>query len=173
MMTLHFKDAGHHIFLLGKSTDDIGCSEYLYSYHKVKYSTAPVFDLEEEFAVQKLIRELIAMNLVSSAHDVSDGGLFISLLESAMAGKKGFAISTDEDYRKDAFLFGESQGRIVVSVSEDQLDAFTEMVADSGLEFMNLGETTEEAITVDDENFGLVSDFRMVYENAIASKMNA
>ena len=115
----------------------------------------------------------ICKDVYKRQHDVSDGGLFISLLESAMAGKKGFAISTDEDYRKDAFLFGESQGRIVVSVSEDQLDAFTEMVADSGLEFMNLGETTEGAITVDDENFGLVSDFSMVYENAIASKMNA
>ena len=172
MMTLHFKEAGHRIYLLGRSTGDMGSSEYLYSYHKVKYSPAPEFNLDEEFEVQKAVRLLIAEGLVASAHDVSDGGLFISLLESAMAGNKGFSIESDPEIRKDAFLFGESQGRIVVTVSDENLDAFIDMVASSGIEFSHLGETTEEHIHIDGDDFGSSDLYRSHYENAIAERMN-
>lgn len=172
MMTLHFKEAGHRIYLLGKSTGDMGSSEYLYSYHKVKYSPAPEFNLDEEFEVQKAVRLLIAEGLVASAHDVSDGGLFITLLESAMAGNKGFSIESDPEIRKDAFLFGESQGRIVVTVSDENLDAFIDMVASSGIEFSHLGETTEEHIHIDGDDFGSSDLYRSHYENAIAERMN-
>ena len=172
MMTLHFKEAGHRIYLLGKSTGDMGSSEYLYSYHKVKYSPAPEFNLDEEFEVQKAVRLLIAEGLVASAHDVSDGGLFISLLESAMAGNKGFSIESDPEIRKDAFLFGESQGRIVVTVSDENLDAFIDMVASSGIEFSHLGETTEEHIHIDGDDFGSSDLYRSHYVNAIAERMN-
>lgn len=172
MMTLHFKEAGHRIYLLGRSTGDMGSSEYLYSYHKVKYSPAPEFNLDEEFEVQKAVRLLIAEGLVASAHDVSDGGLFISLLESAMAGNKGFSIESDPDIRKDAFLFGESQGRVVVTVADENLDAFIDMVASSGIEFSHLGETTEEHIHIDGDDFGSSDLYRNHYENAIAERMN-
>lgn len=172
MMTLHFKEAGHRIYLLGRSTGDMGSSEYLYSYHKVKYSPAPEFNLDEEFEVQKAVRLLIAEGLVASAHDVSDGGLFISLLESAMAGNKGFSIESDPEIRKDAFLFGESQGRIVVTVSDENLDAFIDMVASSGIEFSHLGETTEEHIHIDGDDFGSSDLYRSHYVNAIAERMN-
>lgn len=172
MMTLHFKEAGHRIYLLGRSTGDMGASEYLYSYHKVKYSPAPEFNLDEEFEVQKAVRLLIAEGLVASAHDVSDGGLFISLLESAMAGNKGFSIESDPDIRKDAFLFGESQGRVVVTVADENLDAFIDMVASSGIEFSHLGETTEEHIHIDGDDFGSSDLYRNHYENAIAERMN-
>ena len=172
MMTLHFKEAGHRIYLLGRSTGDMGSSEYLYSYHKVKYSPAPEFNLDEEFEVQKAVRLLIAEGLVASAHDVSDGGLFISLLESAMAGNKGFSIESDPDIRKDAFLFGESQGRVVVTVADENLDAFIDMVASSGIEFSHLGETTEEHIHIDGDDFGSSDLYRSHYENAIAERMN-
>ncbi|HMT30961.1 MAG TPA: AIR synthase-related protein, partial [Bacteroidia bacterium] len=135
MMTLNYKQNGDVIFLIGKSVDDISSSEYVFSYHKVKYSPAPYFNLDEEFAVQELVRKLISNKLINSAHDVSDGGLFITLLESAMAGNMGFSIETDVEIRKDAFLFGEAQGRVVVTVSQDQVDEFIEQLASSDVEF--------------------------------------
>lgn len=84
-----FKKPGDHIYLIGKSHNDINCSEYLYAYHKVKLSPAPVFDLEEEYRVQQIIMELIQRGLLESCNDVSDGGLFVTLFESAHAGKNG------------------------------------------------------------------------------------
>ena len=62
------------------------------------------------------MKHLIRAKLIVSAHDVADGGLYVALAESAMAGNLGFAIETDSEIRKDAFLFGEAQGRIVGSV---------------------------------------------------------
>ncbi len=167
IMTLDFKNAGDSIFLIGTSKDDIASSEYLYSYHNVKNSPAPAFDLDEEYEMQQLIKALIKNNLVSSAHDVSEGGLFIALLESAMPRNFGFDISTDEDLRKDAFLFGESQSRVVVSVSSANLDAFVDFIADSPVEFTNLGEVTAGEIKMDGENFEPVSHFKEIYDTAI------
>ena len=171
IMTLDFKQKGNAIFLLGKSQNDIASSEYLYSFKGVKNSQAPYFNLDEEFAVQQLTKKLIQSKLISSAHDVSEGGLFIALLESAMPNGLGFSIDTDEDFRRDAFLFGEAQSRIVVSVNAENLDEFVEMISDTDVDFMNLGEVTNGDILIDGNSYGDVVDYKSKYENAIADKM--
>ena len=127
--------------------------------------------------MQQLIKALIKNNLVESAHDVSDGGLFITLLESAMFARSnpsygkphnfGFDISTDEDIRKDAFLFGESQGRVVVSVNAENMNAFVGFIAESDVEFTNLGEVTSGEIKIDGEDFETISHYKNIYDNAI------
>lgn len=172
-MTLDFKNEGDTIFLIGSSKNDIGSSEYLYSYLGIKNSPAPEFSLEEEYNVQQIIKSLIRQQLIESAHDVSDGGLFICLLESAMPRGFGFRIATDEDFRKDAFLFGESQSRVVVSVNPEKLDAFVELLAESDVEFTNLGEVGGNCIIIDDEDFGQTSDFRNVYDDSIGNMMHS
>ncbi len=169
IMTLDFKEKGHSIFLLGASRDDISSSEYLYSFCNVKNSPAPYLNLEEEQQLHNTIQQLIKKGLIESAHDVSDGGLFITLLESAMPGNLGFKINTDEDYRKDAFLFGEAQGRVVVSVHPDKLDDFVELIADSDVDFYNLGEVEGNEIIIDDSNYGSVEEFKNAYDNAIGN----
>jgi len=171
LMSLNFRQPGDKIFLIGKSVNDIASSEYLYSFQKVKYSPAPYLNLDEELAVQTLVRNLISQQLINSAHDVSDGGLFISLLESSLAGDIGFSIESDSDIRQDAFLFGEAQGRIIVSVSEEQIDRFIEELASSDVEFSNIGETAPHELVVDGVSFGTLSEFRELYEGAISNKM--
>jgi phosphoribosylformylglycinamidine synthase len=170
-MSLDFKNDGAILFLLGASRDDISSSEYLYSYCGVKNSPAPYIDLDEELRLHDLVKTLIKGGLIESAHDVSDGGLFVTLIEAAIPGGKGFKIETDEDFRKDAFLFGESQSRIVVSVHPDKLDAFVELVADSEVDFTNLGEVTGEKVIIDNEDFGDLSHFQDLYENSIGRMM--
>ena len=122
--TIAFKEKGHMIYLIGRSQNDLASSEYLYSYHGIKASPAPYFDLEEEVKVQQVVSQLISKNLVQSANDVSDGGLFICLLECAIPRKFGFDITTDAEIRTDAFRFGESQGRIVVTVTQSRVTQF-------------------------------------------------
>src|SRR5206468_537741 len=82
--SLDFKNEGDSIYLIGESRNDISSSEYLYSYHKIKNSPAPYFDLDTEYKVQQAVIALIKSKLVASVHDVSDGGLFLTLLESSM-----------------------------------------------------------------------------------------
>lgn len=167
IMTLDFKTEGDFIYLIGESKNDIASSEYLASYHKIKESPAPFFDLDKEYATHQVIKQLISNRLIQSAHDVSDGGLYVALAESAMAGGRGFAIDTDSEIRKDAFLFGEAQGRIVVSVKPEQQEAFVELMAASDIDFSLLGAVTKNGFVVDGETWDSVSQASEVYANVL------
>ena len=169
--TLDFKYKGDLIYLLGVPRNDINSSEYLYSFHGVRNSPAPFFDLEEEFNLQQCLKALIRNNYISSAHDVSDGGLFVTLCEMALPNSLGFDIVTDSEIRRDAFLFGESQSRIAVTVVEDYEDEFLDFVGDSGIQVMLLGHVTKGRVTIDEENFGFIEDYRTLYEQSIAEAM--
>ena len=166
-----FKKEQDLIYLIGQSRNDINSSEYLYNYHGVKLSPAPFFDLDEEYALQHLLQGLIRAGVVNSAHDVSDGGLFVTLFESAKAGNIGFRIYADEEIRKDAFLFGESQSRVVVSVSPENEGQLAEILAQSDVAFSLLGETGGHKAIVDDENFGEIAALNTIYESTIPSMM--
>ncbi|MEM7037027.1 MAG: AIR synthase-related protein, partial [Bacteroidota bacterium] len=171
MMTLDFKKPGDLIYLLGSVIDDINSSEYLYHYHKVQHSYAPYVNLEEEAALINALLKVIDEGHVSSAHDVSEGGLALCLLESCFPRDLGFSILLDDEVRADAFMFGEWGGRAVVSVSQKNQDAFEEAMEDSGVQLLVLGEVTSGNIDVDDEDFGHVSEYKEIYLNALAKKV--
>src|SRR5690606_9230476 len=88
----------------------------------------------------------------------------VALAESAMAGNLGFAIDTDSEIRKDAFLFGEAQGRIVVSVKPDRQESFVEVLAASGTEFSLLGAVTKNGFVVDGELYDTVDHAKQVFD---------
>lgn len=171
-MTLNFKNEGDSIYLIGSSKNDISSSEYLYSFHKVKNSPAPEFNLDEEFEVQKAVKTLIKERVIQSAHDCADGGLFITLLESAMPNGLGFNISTNEEVRKDAFLFGESQSRVIVSVKKEDEDKFIDLMMESGAEFEYLGDVTGKTMIIDEESFGTVAEAKAIFETALGKLLN-
>jgi phosphoribosylformylglycinamidine synthase len=170
-MTLDFKKAGDIIYLLGTPKNDIGSSEYLYSYRGVKGSPAPQFDLDEEYAVQQVIKQLIYKGLVQSAHDVSDGGLFVTLAESSMPRGLGFSIETDRNFRQDAFLFGESQSRIVVSVSPDQFKAFGEFIAQQNIGYQMLGTVHESDFFVNGAKILSCQEAKPRYDESLGKIM--
>jgi phosphoribosylformylglycinamidine synthase II len=172
-MTLDFKKEGDLIYLVGECHDDISSSEYLYSYHQVKESPAPHFNLDEEFEVQAAVKGLIAADLIESAHDCSDGGLFVTLAESAMPRGLGFDINSDGVVRKDAFLFGEGQSRVVVSVSPGKEDAFVEHMLKTNAEFSMLGVVVGKEFVVDEESLGDVNTLKKDYDSAITNIMGA
>lgn len=166
-MTLNFKNEGDSIYLIGSSKNDISSSEYLYSYHKIKNSPAPAFNLDEEYEVQKAVKTLVKNKVIQSAHDCADGGLFITLLESAMPNGLGFDISSDEDVRKDAFLFGEAQSRVIVSVKKSDEDKFIDLMMDSKAEFEYLGDVTGKELIIDEESFGTVANAKSLFDSAL------
>jgi phosphoribosylformylglycinamidine synthase II len=167
IMTADFKQPGDFIYLIGESQNDIASSQYLASYHKIAASPAPYFDLDKEYDMHQVVKELIKSKVIASAHDVADGGLYIALLESSMPLGLGFDIATDADIRKDAFLFGEAQGRVVVSVAPEEQDRFTEMMATSEVEYTMLGTVTNGFLNVDEELYGHVTDIKLVYDNVL------
>ena len=170
--TLDFKNEGDLIYLVGESKNDISSSEYLYSYHKINNTPAPFFDLETEHLIQASISKLIKLKLINSAHDVSDGGLFINLLESSMVNNLGFEINSDVSIRKDAFLFGESQSRVVVSISEHQLHSFEAELKKQGAKYSKLGQVKGKNIVIDGENFGTIIEFKEGFETSLEKYLN-
>lgn len=171
-MTLNFKNEGDSIYLIGSSKNDISSSEYLYSYHKIKNTPPPAFNLDEEYEVQKAVKTIIKERVIQSAHDCADGGLFITLLECAMTNGLGFDISSDEDLRKDAFLFGEAQSRVIVTVKKEDEDRFIDLMMASRAEFEYLGDVTGNEMIIDEESFGTVADAKNLFDNALGKLLS-
>jgi phosphoribosylformylglycinamidine synthase len=172
-MTLDFKSDGDPIFLLGSWRNDINSSEYLRQVHGILFSPAPAFDLEEEYKLQQLIAGLIRDGWIRSAHDISEGGLLITLMEKGWNRKLGFDVrSAEKDVdgapiRKDAFWLGEGQSRVVVTLADEKRDGFIQFVNRSGIPFMELGRVTDGSVKVDDEDWGVIGYCKELYDTAI------
>ena len=170
-MTLGFKAEGDLIFMLGNAKNDISSSEYLRVMHDVHHSPTPHFELDEEFELQKNIQGLIAEKLVASAHDISEGGLFVTLMESGMVGNLGFNVNTDPTFRKDAYLFGEAQSRVVVSVKPRNELSFLQFLEKQNIAHTQLGKVFGSKITIDGKEFGEMSEWKNVYDNTLKNKL--
>jgi phosphoribosylformylglycinamidine synthase subunit PurL len=169
-MTLDFKAEGDEIFLLGISGNDINSSEYLHKVRGVEFSPAPHFDMEEEARLQQKVAELISRRLIRSAHDVSEGGLFVTLAESAFPRGLGFdVVADDATIRKDAYWFGEAQSRVVVSVAASKVEEFR--AALGGFPSTELGVVTSGSFEVDGMDWGNVEDWKESYDTAIGTIM--
>ncbi len=166
-MSMDFKQKGDTIYMLGASHNDINSSQYLVNYHKVTLSPPPYVNLDKELILISTLNHLINSKLVNAAHDVSEGGLFVALFEMGMYRQLGFDITSDSEIRLDAFLFGESQGRIVVTVCEEDEGDFIDFIADSKITCTLLGHITKGDMRVDDISYGMIADGKKIYDGAL------
>jgi phosphoribosylformylglycinamidine synthase len=151
-----FKFKGNNIFLIGRQHNDISASEYLEFYHGIFSSPLPFFDLGNEIEIHQALRMLHGKNLLSSASPVGKGGLFFTLLRAGYLNNLGFDITTDAEIRKDAFLFGEAMGRIVVDINPEKEDEFVDLLSDMKVPFFMLGHVTKGEIRIDDASLGFI-----------------
>jgi phosphoribosylformylglycinamidine synthase II len=163
--SLAFQQIGDSIVLVGKVVDNIAASEYLYSYRNVKHFPAPYFNLDEEYNLHQVIKELIRNSIIKSAHDISDGGLFTTLCESAFPNKLGFEVNKLVDIRTDAFYFGEAQGRVVVSVNKDKLEALKQICQKLNTPYLILGKVIEKSIIIDEKEYGTIDKWLHIYNS--------
>ena len=172
VMTLDFKKKGDLIFLVGDYTNDISSSEYLATYLGIKESPAPYFNLEKEFIMQKAVQGLIQTKLINAAHDVSDGGLYVTLVEMSIPQDLGFDIVTYAEVREDSFLFGEGQGRVVVTLTEEMEVQFIEFMLGLNVNITLLGHVTKGKMQVDEEHFGFISEAKAIFQNALGNMLD-
>lgn len=173
-MTLGFKNPGDKIYLVGESKNDIASSEYLYSYKKIKQSPSPYFDIKAEQKLQKSIASLIKNRLILSAHDVADGGLLVTLLESAFVNNLGFSVNKPNNgIRNDAFWVGEAQSRVVVSVQSEKTAEFEKALESHGVHFSLLGSVEGNSATINQQNLGLISSIKGEFETILEKTLNS
>jgi phosphoribosylformylglycinamidine synthase II len=171
-MTMFFRQPGDLIFLIGKSRNDINSSSYLRDLHGIEFSPAPYFNLEEEHLLQTKLLNCIQKGYIESAHDVSEGGLFITLAESGFHKELGFHVDCqDTTIRRDAYWFGESQSRVVVSVKRENQIIFQHMM--EGLSLENLGEVSTSDLQIDGVKWGNIREWKYEYETAIEKEMES
>lgn len=169
-MTMDFKEEGDVLYLLGPSTNDLGCSQYISKIYGIEFSPAPYFELEEEYRLQRKVSELISKKIIQSAHDVSEGGLFVTLCESGFNNELGFSIITNSTIRKDAFLFGEGQSRVLVSVALDNVHAVESLFKDFPYE--KIGVVTSGEMVVDGDFWGTIDWWKEKYDTAIENYLS-
>lgn len=171
-MTLDFKNEGDLIYLIGASQNDISSSEYLHKILGVEFSPCPYFDLQEEFELQQTMAVLIKNKLVQSAHDVSEGGLWVTIMESCFNRALGCNVTRQDGFRKDAFWFGEAQSRVVVSVSPALEKEFKTAMQKTTVAFSLLGNVIGENIIIAGENWGSVNEWKLKYDTAIEKELS-
>ena len=179
-----FQDPGDVIVLLGKTTGELGGSQYLTQVTGDTFGTPPRVDLAAERKLVDLLVEAAAQGLMASAHDVSDGGLAVALAECGMNAEEPLGFEADlrkvaPDAAPAALLFGEDQGRAMVSVAKEKADDLRALAAEKGVHAYVIGEVGHPGGTA---RFTLaqgrhierpIAMLRNVYESAIPRRMSA
>jgi phosphoribosylformylglycinamidine synthase II len=145
--TMGFKEAGDVILLLGRNADELGGSEYLKVIHDLVAGDAPAVDLEGERRLQTAVLEAIRAGLVRSAHDTAEGGLAIAIAESAIADPDrpfGVDVRLNDDLPVAALLFGEAQGRVVVSTRPENAERVLRIAEDHAVPAAAIGAVAAE-----------------------------
>jgi len=180
-VTQDFKSEGDLIILLGENKADLSGSEYLYLVHKQKKGN-PQIDMEIEKAVQEATLEAIESGIINSAHDCSEGGLAITLVESSITDANkmlGAEIKLDSlknnDIRLDEILYGEAPSRIVVSLNKNNLRALEKIAEKHSVPYHVLGHVGGERFTVQYKEKTIIDLFLAklsdTWRNAIPSRL--
>ncbi len=145
-----FGEAGHRVLLLGETREELSGSEWAHVVHSHLGGLPPRVDLAAERALSELL--VSATGVLSSAHDLSDGGLAQALVESSLRHGVGARVDLAQVAEGDAFvaLFSESTARVLVSVAPEDETRLVELAADHGVPLTSLGETGGDSIVVAD-----------------------
>ena len=140
-LTQWFKRPGDVIVLVGETLEELGASEYLAVMHDRVAGRPPQLDLEREKRLHRLCLDASAEDLLSSAHDVAEGGLAVALAEACISGPTalGAQVRLVGAGRPDAQLFGESQSRVLVSLPEAKLARLQTLAGAADLPCLILG----------------------------------
>ena len=146
-----FKEAGDLIVLLGRFRDELGGSEYLSVCHGLETGEVPEVNLEQEKTLLVLIQSLIHEKILQSCHDISEGGLAVTLAESSIKGNIGCNIKINSgEARTDGVLFSEAPGRVVASVKRADMGRLVQLVIENEVEMRIIGTVGGDEIQVED-----------------------
>lgn len=162
-----FKREGDHVVLLGDTRDELGGSEYLKVFHAEVAGKPPSLDWDSEKALQKCLVQAAARGLLTSAHDLSEGGLAVALAEACIIGGTGAHVDLVGVLPPHVTLFSESQSRALVSVAPSMLADLQDVAGDLGVPLHVLGTTGGTALEVKGLFEIGLDDMRDVYETSL------
>jgi len=180
----HFQAAGDRIVVVGATEGHLGGSAYWAELCDFIGGHAPPVDLEHEARLQRFLVAAAEARLIRSAHDCSEGGLAVTIAESAIGGpyaERTFGAIVDlQSYAPgltpEQVLYGEDQGRVVLSVAPAALPGLRAMLVRHGLRGYLAGEvrapgTALEVVVPGGVHRWPVDRLRSVYDDAIPRRM--
>jgi phosphoribosylformylglycinamidine synthase len=144
-----FKAEDEIVLLIGETREELGGSAYLKEVQSQERGSPPLLQFEREAQTQKLLLEANRQGLISSAHDLSEGGLAVALAELCLFSKMGVSVVIETPkIRLDAVLFSESPSRVLVTVSRERFYKLKELLEEFDLPHTDLGRTGGDRLTV-------------------------
>ena len=150
-----FTHPGDLILLAGNPELTLDGSEYLVMQYGTPGQDSPSVDLEHETNLQRFLVSIAEQKLVHSAHDISDGGLFVALAEKGVMNAEaplGFIVNLEDTERSSVRiqqqLFSEAQGRVVLSVAPDKIREVAEAAAEHNMPLQAIGTVVERAASI-------------------------
>jgi len=152
-ITQWFKKEGDIIVLLGETKEELGGSEYLKLIHELVSGPPPYIDLEVEASLTNTLLEASEMGIINSAHDLSEGGLAVAIAESCFTPNGPVGVKINPFYgriREDAFLFGESQSRVIVSLDRKNIRILENIASKFGVPMEVIGKVAGNSLNIGD-----------------------
>jgi len=171
MMDPAFKTGDEIIIVLGGEGEHLGQSLYLKVIHGKTYGAPPPVDLRQEFETGEFVRKLITERRVTAVHDCSDGGLLVTIAEMALAGCIGAQITVPDQKPAHANLFGEDQGRYVITTSQHMSEPILSEAANANIYARRAGKTGGSQLTIDGKNPISLAELRKVHEGWLPAYM--
>ena len=156
-----FVGEGHHVLVLGETRDELSGSTWADVVHSHLGGMPPVVDLEAEQALAALMVAATKAGLLEAAHDLSDGGLGMALVEAALRHDVGVSVSLDDPFIE---LFSESSARAMVVVAEARHDEFVALAETHGVELASIGRTGGAAVVVEGQFTLPVAEVRAAWK---------
>lgn len=144
-----FDSPGDAIMLLGTTDDELDGSAWANVVHAHLGGTPPKVDLAYEERLADVMIAAASDALLHSGHDLSDGGLAQALVESCLRFDHGATIEVPDETDPFVFLFSESAGRVVVSLSSDHVPALTQLCAEQQVPVKRIGTVGGDTLAVE------------------------
>lgn len=172
-MTPAFKEDGNVILYIGAERKGLGGSEYLNTIHHLTTGDAPEIDLDFEANLQESLLAAIQSGVLSAVHDVSDGGLAVTLAEMSLFGKRGAEVSVDAfEGSTHEILFSESQSGVVITCKPKYVKRILSHFKNGGIPVKKLGVVGGSALVIDDFLTAEIMEMNAQYEDAIPAAMD-
>jgi len=167
-----FKKEGDILFLLGENKEELGGSEYLKFLFNMEKGRPPQIDLEFEKRTHDFCLKVISQSLITSAQDISEGGMAVALAESCFFQKPltGFSVDLYDKIRTDALLFGETQSRFILTVDPSHLEVLQTIASDHEIPIRIIGKTGGKKMIIRQHGKKIID---VPVENAYSAWKNA
>ncbi|MBN1687806.1 MAG: phosphoribosylformylglycinamidine synthase subunit PurL [Candidatus Omnitrophica bacterium] len=173
-----FQKEGDLVFVAGETFNEIGGSHYLMVIHQIQKGLPPRLDLDREVRLQKFLMAAANNRLMSSCHDMAEGGLSVALSECCF-NPKGYLganvpkLQRQNDLREDALYFGESQSRVVISVDPKNREKLEKLAEKMKIPFFQIGKVEGDSLKIEERIDEKVGTLAAIYEQAIPKQMTS